>query len=250
MSKARKKYTMTEAALAAHRANIRKAHAAPKEKIYRSSEKRQAASRANMEKAIAAHKSPAGILATRLNAATHGLFIKDLPASFKRMGEDPEEYQTLLALFDGVFVPQDDEEREYVRRLTDASWKRLRLFRAQAVWELQRLKGVLEGIDTSQPLTAKETYRRAAKLFMVFDYCIDYIDLIEKHLKQIQKYIHKIISKRSRGALSFKVIPRMTSIRQESDKLDLPTNEFLDLQLKEIDRELAMYDKLKKGRKG
>ena len=248
--KSRKKYTMTEAALAAHRANIRKAHAAPKEKIHRATEKRQAASRANMEKAIAARNSPEGIIAARLNAATHGLFIKDLAGSFKRMGEDPQEYQTLLRLFQGIFVPQDEVEQEYVRRLTEASWKRLRLFRAQAVWELQRLKEVLEGIDTSRPLTAQETHRRAAMLFMVFDYYIDYIDLIEKHKKQIQKYIHKIIIKRSQGAMDFKVIPRMTSIRQELDNLDLPLDEFLDLQLKDIDKRLAKIDKLKKARKG
>lgn len=232
MTKARKKYTMSKAALAARRANIKRAHAAPKEKIYRATERREAASRANMEKAIAARKSEAGIIAARLNAATHGYYIKDLAGSFRRMREDPKEYQTLLALFEGIFVPQDEEESEYVRRLTQASWKRLRLFRAQAVWELQRLREVLKSIDTSRPLTPFETHRRAALVYLVFDYYADYIDLIGKHRVQIQKLMNKLIIKRSQGAIKFKAGPRRLSARKMSDEFDrkmaLPVDEFLD----------------------
>ena len=43
------------------------------------------------------------------------------------MGEDPREFREHHAFFHAIFVPVDDEERLWVRRLADINWKRLRV---------------------------------------------------------------------------------------------------------------------------
>jgi len=90
-------------ALAARRANLAKARAAPRDVIYRPTEKRQAASRANLQKALAARKTPKGNAAARLNALKHGLFAKQVvAASVARLGEDPKAFAEHLRLFERV----------------------------------------------------------------------------------------------------------------------------------------------------
>src|SRR5690348_12285107 len=101
---------MSAAALASRRANLERARAAPREKIYRSTEKRLAASRANLAKAIAARRSPRGNASARLNALRDGLFVRDVAGSVPCMGEDPAEFRAHHHLYFRIFAPADDEE--------------------------------------------------------------------------------------------------------------------------------------------
>ena len=64
----KRKYRLSPEALAARRASLKKARAAPRDLVYRTTEKRQAASRANLQKAIAARNSPEGSANIRMNA--------------------------------------------------------------------------------------------------------------------------------------------------------------------------------------
>ena len=140
--KKKRKYTLTRKALAARRANIKKAHQAPKEKIYRSTEKRDTASMANLEKAIAGRKSPEGNERCRMNALKHGFSARDMKTSVARLGEDPKAYEEHLAQFHRLVAPSWKEEEELVAALAEACWRRLRLYPAQASWERLQLDQV------------------------------------------------------------------------------------------------------------
>ncbi len=203
-------YTMSALALASRRANLQKAHAAPKEKIYRSTEARQAASRANMAKAIAARKSPQGNASARLNALSHGLFVRDVAASVRRMGEDPREFREHHALFQAIFFPEDAEEREWVRRLADLNWNRLRFLRAQAAWELERFKKAFRAVaPLGTPIDTKETLRRAYIFSRTLSGFVEYIDPLGKFQSRMDRVFRKLLKKRSGGTFIYRV-PKVT----------------------------------------
>ena len=101
---------LTARELAARRANLEKARAAPRDP-YRPTQKRLEASRANLAKAIAARRRPKGNASVRLNALKHGLFAKQtLAESVDRLAEDKEGFAQHLHLFErvlagGAYVP-------------------------------------------------------------------------------------------------------------------------------------------------
>ena len=230
------KKPMSKLALASRRANLLKARAAGREKIYRPTEKRQAASRANMARAIAARKSVPGNASARLNALSHGISVKDVAGSVARMGEDPREYWEHHALFERIFVPQDDAEEAVVRGLADTSWKRLRFLRAQAEWELGRLKKAFPRAGRTGPLgapaipiDAEETRLRADALCAAIEYSLDYLDYVDTFQLEIQSGLRKLLKFRSGGQLQYRFFTRMSKIR---DELDMPMKEWVDAQLK------------------
>lgn len=224
------RYNMSALALASRRANLQKARAAPKHKIYRPTPARQAASRANMARAIAGRKSPRGNSSARLNALSHGLFSKDVAASVARMGEDPREFREHHALFHAIFVPEDDEEREWVRRLADINWKRLRFFRAQAAWELERLKKAFQPVTgRGTTIGAEETLRRAHIFSRTLAGFVEYIDPLGKFESRMDRELRKLLKKRSGGKIKYQVF-RVT--RNVEGPIDVELDKFLDKILK------------------
>jgi hypothetical protein len=218
---------MSELGLASRRANLVKARAAGREKIYRPTEKRQAASRANMARAIAARK--AGNAEARFNALGHGISTKDVAGSVARMGEDPREYLEHHALFERIFVPLDDDERNIVRGLADASWKRLRFFRVQAIWELTRLKKTFLAFTTLQPISAAETERRAFILSRAVNFDLDYLDYVDQFQSEIQSHLRCLLKKRSGGKIRFKVFKPTRGIK---DDFTMSLDQWIDRALK------------------
>ncbi|HLY63457.1 MAG TPA: hypothetical protein VKV95_22185 [Terriglobia bacterium] len=199
------RYTMSAAALASRRANLERARAAPPEKIYRQTEKRQAASRANLAKAIAARKSPRGNASARLNALSHGLFVRDVARSVRRMGEDPAEFLAHHKLFFRIFAPLDDQERAWVQRIADINWKRLRYFRAMPVWELNALKIGFVGLPRQGPISVLETERRVGYLSRLLTRYIDHMDPISRFQARMDREIRKLLLKRSEGKIKYRV---------------------------------------------
>lgn len=197
-------YTMSAAALASRRANLERARAAPHEKIYRATEKRQAASRANLAKAIAARKTPRGNASARLNALHDGLFVRDVARSVRRMGEDPAEFRDHHNLFLRVFAPLDEQERAWVLRIADLSWKRLRYFRALARWELEALMKGFSTIPRAAPIGAKETELRALYLARLFARFADRIDPLTRFQSRIDREIRKLLRRRSGGTFKYR----------------------------------------------
>ncbi len=217
--KRKRKRVPTALELAARRSNLLKARAAPKEIIYRPTAKRRAASLANIQKAIAVRKTPEGNLATRLNALKHGLFAHRIEDSVARLGESREEFRAHLRLFERFYIPEDDLEKKLVRRLAETTWRRLRLFRAQARWEADRLKQVLAQAPSAEKLTVEEAERRAyALLGIIFNYDQLFQEAMKVH-SQVERALRALLRKKSGGKIEFKVLsPRRESRIPELDE--------------------------------
>ena len=224
------RYTMSALALASRRANLLKARVAGKHKIYHPTEARQAASRSNIARAIAARKSPHGNASARQNALSHGLFTKDVAASVGRMGEDPGEFREHHALFNTIFVLEDNEEREWVRRLADINWKRLRFLRAQAAWELERLKMAFEPVTArGSAISAEETLRRAHIFDRSLGGFVEYIDPLGRFQSRMDRELRKLLKKCSNGKIRWQVF-RVTRGVEPSVNVEL--DKWLNKQLK------------------
>ncbi len=159
-------------ALAARRANLQKARQAPKEIIYRPTEKRMAASMANLERAYHARRRVHGSDRIRLNALKHGLYAHLTSESVERMGESPEAYQAHCERFRRLLAPRDPEEERLVARLADVTWRRLRLFHAQARREAGRLATLIAQASAqpaAEPLSAEETEWRGLLALAALD---------------------------------------------------------------------------------
>jgi hypothetical protein len=223
--KKKRKYTLSKKALAARRANIQKAHQAPKDLIYRPTEKRDAATMANLEKAIAGRKSPEGNERCRMNALKAGFYARDMATSVMRLGEDRKAYIRHLLQFNQFFAPEGTEEGEAIIALGDACWRCLRLYPAQVSWEFGQLEQYFSkveqlSIDNRQSsISAEDTLTRA--------YCLPNAPLHRDHLEEqtqriwaeIVRLLQDFIGLRSDGQLEFHPLapPRVPAYsRQET----------------------------------
>ncbi len=202
----------SDAALAARRANLLKARAAPKERIYRPTPKRLAASRRNLAKAQAVLRSPRS--RARLNALKHGLFAgKFTSAALVKLGENPREYREMVQLFRRLLQPRERPERELVERLAQTCWRRLRLFRAQAAREREALRRAVSSVPaTHHTLSEEETELRA---HLVVNSLFSFSGILAEALKlqsEIEGLLRALLRKRSSGAIEF----RMAAGRRES----------------------------------
>jgi hypothetical protein len=203
----------SEAALAARRANLLKARAAPQARIYRPTEKRRAASRRNLAKAQAALR--ARRTSARLNALKHGLFAREFGApAFRRLGENPREFQEMRRLFRRAFAPRERPERELVERLAETCWRRLRLLRAQARREQEALGAALASLPASRrPLTEEETEGRAHLLLSTLGTLPWNPEEELKLQSEIESLLRALLRKRSGGQLEFRRLSRRRDSR-------------------------------------
>jgi hypothetical protein len=210
---------LTARELATRRANLEKARAAVREP-YRPTEERLRTSRANLAKAIAARRSPKGNAAARLNALKHGLFAKQaLAESVVRLGEDKEEFERHLRLFERVFAPADEEEKRIVRGLARTVWRRLRFFHAQACWEKEKLQSMFAGAPAPAQLGLGDTVARAqglARALLQFDAFFGELNRLES---QVEYWLRKLIRKRSHGEFRWKGFsPRRDPLTKRFEK--------------------------------
>jgi hypothetical protein len=212
---------LSAAELAARRANLQKAHAAPKQVIYRSTARRQAASRANIQKAITWRRSPGGNAMARLNALKHGAFARTLADTVQRLREDPAEFRRHLQLFQRVYVPQDEREALLVRRLAETTWRRLRLFHAQARWETDRLHALFAAAPSPRSLTSEETELRALALLYTLNRWETLFREAAKLESRVERLLRVLLWRRSGGTIKFKLLnPRRDAFFTELEKFD------------------------------
>ena len=232
------------AALAARRANLLKARSAPRERIYRSPEKRQAANRCNLAKAQAALRTRRGSAHSRMNALKHGLFAHEFsPATLRRLGEDPQEFREMRRLFRRVFVPRERPERELVARLAETCWRRLRLFRAQALREQESLRQALASVPAvRRPLGHEETEIRAQMLGMaIYDFSATVTEAF-KLQSQIECLLRALMRKRSSGTVEFGLAsPRRDSRIAEVESLALEGKPIAEMSDDELTERLRYF---------
>jgi hypothetical protein len=207
----------------ARRANLQKARAALEARGYPQTGKRQAASLANLEKALAARRSPEGKIAARLNALRHGVFARLVPESVERLAENPREFEDHRRRFARVFAPQDEMEGKLVRRLADATWRRLRLHYAQAQWEREQLKEIFDDAPSAPRLNREETEARAYALVHLMCDFDRFFREADRLTARLERRLQALL--RKRGTLDFKVFarrhdPDLEGVEQ-SDEIDL-----------------------------
>jgi len=219
METTKRRYVLTPAgrasapALAARRANLDNALAALKTHGTPNTEKRRTAYLANLEKAVAARRAHAGDAAVRLNPLRHGLFTKLVPESVARLGENPSEFEAHRQRFAQVFAPEDDFEQRLVRRLAEIVWRRLRLHRAQACWEADRLRELFAEAPYAPRLTAEETEQRAYALAHVMSDFARFFKEAQRLEAQIERALRKLLRKRSGGRINFKALTTRRDLR-------------------------------------
>jgi hypothetical protein len=111
------------------------------------SERKRAAIMANLAKANAAPRPKSRYRRSRHNATKHGLFVRDLKGSMKRLHERPREFRRLHSLLRRAFVPHNEPQEFLVKRLAEAIWRRVRVFRAAARWQLEALHKTFRHAD-------------------------------------------------------------------------------------------------------
>lgn len=190
---------LSAAELAARRANLAKAHAADKDLIYRSTARRRAASRRNIQRGIAWRRSPEGNAVARLNAFKHGLAVKTLPELLRRLGEAPEDFAEHREHVRRVFRPESVSELGLVERLARATWRHIRIFRAQARLEASGWRRLLARAGQAQRLTLEEFSNRACDVSKLFAEARLVEDEAYKLEQRIERILESLIRERARN---------------------------------------------------
>jgi hypothetical protein len=180
---------LSESELHARRVNIRKAHAADPDDIYRPTARRRAASRANIQKAVAWRRSAQGNAIARLNAFKHGLAAKQLPELLARFGEAPEDFEKHHEQARQVFRPEGAEERHLVARLARATWRHMRIFGAQARLERYVWRRLLARGGQARRTTLAEVSDRACELSKLYAEA----PLVDNEAYKLQDHIERIL---------------------------------------------------------
>src|SRR5215467_12110767 len=153
----KRKYTVSDRVRAANRIKLAKACSVDKKVRYRLTDKRLAANRANLRKALRARRYK--------RYARDWVRAVDLRKSALQAGETPEEYDRHLKLVEQVLPAESERQRNGVRGLVQALWRRRRLFGNRAQRELfsfylELEEAAVEGLslDSVQDLRCETCY--------------------------------------------------------------------------------------------
>jgi len=130
-----RKYGPTARQRAASRANMHKLNAitdaAFKALKYRPTPRRVAANLATIKIAQATPRSRESWNPSRFNALKHGLYAQSVSRNLARLGESPQKFHNFIRRITRAFQARGPAERRAARRLAEAIWRHLRLFRAR-----------------------------------------------------------------------------------------------------------------------
>ncbi len=195
----RRRHNLTPAQRRARLANLAKAREANSGENYRRTEARLAAARANIALAQAAPRSPQSYAHAWRNNLMHGLTVRNLEKSLPAFGENPKEFQAHRRRLARAFAPQDEIERRVVERLADVVWLRLRLYRGQAGWEAAMLSRIVRKFPPKPQLDADETRQRADRLLEPFIMPSPVFRYEDGLLNRIERLIRYLLRYRGRG---------------------------------------------------
>jgi len=238
----RGRYRRTRKRLKASRANIQKAHQA-NHLHFRYTPARRAANLVTIRKAQTAPRTRESYDRSRFNHLQHGLTVRSLESTLRRLRENPKEFEAHAQRFRRVFAPADPTEDKLVREIADLSWRRLRLFKAQARWESDRLKKLFRRADFVQPLDAEHTRSRAMFLLSLladFDHFFHYE---QRQMAAIERQLRLLARLRAGGDPGFRFYSR------ESEKQRRRYRELLREERK-IEEDERITDNLERFMRG
>lgn len=189
--------------LDARRRNLERARASPKDLVYRPTAKRLAASLKNLRKAIAARRKREARERLRFNALVHGVYSRELvEESVARLGEDAREFKRHHHVLARLLVPLNEPEATVVWEIANVAWRRLRLFRAQALREMREVRRLAEQFPGPAPLDAAETELRADLLYAALDDCERVVREAGKLRFEMQEMVNLLVANRTEKAVT------------------------------------------------
>lgn len=162
----------------------------------------------NLEKARAAPKTPERYARSRRNNLQHGFYSRDLRETVPRLGERLEEFDRYLGLFERTFAPQDETERAILRQLGETAWRRLRAYRAQALFEMRKVRRLLGPARKPTALTPEETRNRAFALLVIFCQHGRFFKRVDRLAQHIERLLRALLRKRTGGKPDFRFLTR------------------------------------------
>lgn len=242
----RRNFRLTPARLRAMQINARKMQRASVEK-FRMTEARREANDRNIRKALAAPRTPESRLRSRFNHLQHGLQVGSLEETIELMGEDRKEFEEHAERFRRVFVPRGEAEEEVVRSIARATWRRLRLFRAQACWETKQLKKLFARAPAVPQLDTEATRARAHLLLIA----LTDRDLFAKHdqslIAEVERELRMLLRLRAGGKTGFGLYSRDS---QKTWRRYARLQKKLDAEYREVEKEEKRIDLLERLQAG
>ncbi len=177
--------------------------------MYFLTSRRLAACRANLIKARAAPRPPERYARSRRNSLRHGFYTQALRESVTRLGESLEEFDEYLWLFARAFAPQDETENTIVRHLGETAWRRLRLYRAHIRAEARVVWRLLSSAEVKGVLSAEETGERATALLVVLLNQMLLLKRLARLAGHMERLLRALIKRRSGGTINFRVFARV-----------------------------------------
>lgn len=235
-------YRLTRARRRAMGINARKMQRASVEK-FRMTDRRLRANRASIRKAQAAERSPESYARSRFNRLKHGLQVRDLRETMRLLGEDPKEFAALEEGFARVFAVQNPVEQKVVRLLAAAVWRRLRLYKAQARCEADRLHQLLSYARVIKPLDAGYTLLRAHGLMALL--------LDRETLNRHDHYLTGVVERQLRTLLRLRGVKsaefKYVTRESREEKRAFEELEEMRRRIAEQERDERIYERLRRG---
>jgi hypothetical protein len=242
----RRNFRLTPARLRAMHANALKMQRASVEK-FRMTEARREASERNLRKALATPRTPESRLRSRFNHLQHGLQVRSLDETMVLLGEDPKELEAHRERFRRVFAPSGPAEEKVVRALAEAVWRRLRLFRAQAVRESKQLKKLFEFAPPVSGLDAEMTRSRLLILLTALTDRDRFIQLDQELIAAVEREARMLLRLRSEGRERIQLYSRDS---RKTWRRYLQLERELNAERREIQEtedNLELFERLRKG---
>jgi len=156
----------------------------------------------------------------RYHTLKHGLGVGacSLEESMAALGEDPAEFKALAGLIERTFVPKNLPEYEVVQRVAGAIWRRLRLYKAAALWEADALTQALSSGPQAVSLRVDETQMRAMGVMTLL---LDETHLSRSRfqlLAEVERQFRALLKIRSGGKAKFRFVSRQS--RKEQRELE------------------------------
>ena len=156
----------------------------------------------------------------RYHTLKHGLGVGacSLEESMAALGEDPAEFKALAGLIERTFVPKNLPEYEVVQRVAGAIWRRLRLYKAAALWEADALTQALSSGPQAVSLSVDETQMRAMGVMTLL---LDETHLSRSRfqlLAEVERQFRALLKIRSGGKAKFRFVSRQS--RKEQRELE------------------------------
>jgi hypothetical protein len=242
----RRNFRMTPARRRAMRANALQMQRASVEK-FKMTEARRRANAASIVKAQAAARLTTRRQHSRFSHLQHGLQARSFLGTMKRLREDRKKFRELEERFRRVFVPRGEAEEKVVEAIARAVWRRLRLFRAQAVWESKRIKKLFDQSWPMPSLDVDGTRTRGLILLIALTERERFEQFDRQLINAVEREVGRLLHLRAENGQDDGLFPRASRRTLRKYELQERELEAARRDLEETEENLELRERLAHG---